>query len=175
MAGIFEIMESSATQWYQDVAPTQFYFFIVASIVYGAYRFRESTLRKKEKAWKIQLMVLIIDYLQKERKEREKNTNVLAMISNLYSKWTSVIILKSNKEDLGVKTEDEKKLFLANHGRGLCANEYLLTPSCRKLYQWYHLKVEGWSRKLPPKPLTLDLMETLDLLFRRACHHQNAS
>ncbi len=28
---------------------------------------------------------------------------------------------------------------------------------------------------LPSKPLTLDLMETLDLFFRRACYHWNAS
>jgi hypothetical protein len=29
--------------------------------------------------------------------------------------------------------------------------------------------------KVPSKPLTLDLMETLDLFFRRACYHCNAS
>jgi hypothetical protein len=28
---------------------------------------------------------------------------------------------------------------------------------------------------LPSKPLTLDLMKTLDLFFRKACYHQNAS
>jgi hypothetical protein len=31
------------------------------------------------------------------------------------------------------------------------------------------------SRQVPSKPLTLDLMETLDLFFRRACYHWNAS
>ncbi len=36
MAGIFGILESSATQWYQDFAPTQEFFFIVQSIVYGS-------------------------------------------------------------------------------------------------------------------------------------------
>ncbi len=37
MTGIFGILESSATQWYQDVAQTQeFLFLIVTSIVYGA-------------------------------------------------------------------------------------------------------------------------------------------
>ncbi len=37
MAGIFGILESSATQGYQDAAPTHefFFFSIVASIVYG--------------------------------------------------------------------------------------------------------------------------------------------
>jgi hypothetical protein len=35
MTGIFGILESSATQWYRDVAPTQEFFFIVTSIVYG--------------------------------------------------------------------------------------------------------------------------------------------
>ncbi len=35
MTGIFGILESSATQWYQDVAPTQKFFLIVTSIVYG--------------------------------------------------------------------------------------------------------------------------------------------
>ncbi len=41
MTGIFGILESSATQWYQDVAPTQevffFFFFFSLShlIVYG--------------------------------------------------------------------------------------------------------------------------------------------
>jgi hypothetical protein len=30
-------------------------------------------------------------------------------------------------------------------------------------------------KNVPSKPLTLDLMETLDLFFRRACYHQNAS
>ncbi len=28
---------------------------------------------------------------------------------------------------------------------------------------------------VPSKPLTLDLMETLDFFFRRAYHHRNAS
>jgi hypothetical protein len=37
MTGIFGILESSATQWYQDVAPTQeFFSFIVASVVYAS-------------------------------------------------------------------------------------------------------------------------------------------
>ncbi len=35
MTGIFGILESSATQCYQDVAPTQEIIFIVASIVYA--------------------------------------------------------------------------------------------------------------------------------------------
>jgi hypothetical protein len=35
MTGIFGILESSATQWYQDVTPTQEFFFIVTCIVYG--------------------------------------------------------------------------------------------------------------------------------------------
>ncbi len=35
MAGIFGILESSATQWYQDVTPTQDFVFIVTSTVYG--------------------------------------------------------------------------------------------------------------------------------------------
>ncbi len=35
MTGIFGIMESLATQWHKDIAPTQeFFFFIVASMVY---------------------------------------------------------------------------------------------------------------------------------------------
>ncbi len=34
MAGIFGLLESSATQWYQDVGSTQ-EFFIITSIVYG--------------------------------------------------------------------------------------------------------------------------------------------
>ncbi len=33
MTGIFWILEFSATQWYQDVAPTQKFFFIATSIV----------------------------------------------------------------------------------------------------------------------------------------------
>jgi hypothetical protein len=38
MTGIFGILESSATQWYQDADSTQeFFFFIVTSIVYGQY------------------------------------------------------------------------------------------------------------------------------------------
>jgi hypothetical protein len=39
MTGIFGILESSATQWYQDVDLTQefFLFFIVASIVYDCW------------------------------------------------------------------------------------------------------------------------------------------
>jgi hypothetical protein len=36
MTGIFGILKSSAMQSYQDVAPTQEYFFIVTSIVYGS-------------------------------------------------------------------------------------------------------------------------------------------
>jgi hypothetical protein len=31
------------------------------------------------------------------------------------------------------------------------------------------------NSSLPSKTLTLDLMESLDLVFRRACYHQNAS
>jgi hypothetical protein len=43
MAGIFGILESSATQWQYDVAPIQeFFFFIVTSIVY-AYETHVST------------------------------------------------------------------------------------------------------------------------------------
>jgi hypothetical protein len=38
MTGIFGILESSATQWYQDVAPIQEIFCIVTSIVYGVLR-----------------------------------------------------------------------------------------------------------------------------------------
>jgi hypothetical protein len=37
MTSIFGILESSATQWYQELAPTwEFFFFIVTSIVYAA-------------------------------------------------------------------------------------------------------------------------------------------
>ncbi len=32
-----------------------------------------------------------------------------------------------------------------------------------------------WPKNIPSKPLTLDLMETLDLFFRRACYHWNVS
>jgi hypothetical protein len=40
MTGIFGILESSATLLYQDVAPSQeFFFFIVASIVYASTPF----------------------------------------------------------------------------------------------------------------------------------------
>jgi hypothetical protein len=35
MASIFGILESSSTQLYQDVTPTEEFFFIVTSIVYG--------------------------------------------------------------------------------------------------------------------------------------------
>ncbi len=36
MTGIFGILESSATQWHEDVAPTkEFFFIIVTSTVYG--------------------------------------------------------------------------------------------------------------------------------------------
>jgi hypothetical protein len=34
---------------------------------------------------------------------------------------------------------------------------------------------ESCERVIPSKPLTLDLMETLDFFFRRACYHRNAS
>jgi hypothetical protein len=42
MASILGILESSATQWYQDVASTRHFFFsIVLSIVYGWYPLTE--------------------------------------------------------------------------------------------------------------------------------------
>ncbi len=37
-------------------------------------------------------------------------------------------------------------------------------------YKWFH-----WHKMLPSKPLTLDLMETLNLVFRTAWYHWNAS
>ncbi len=40
MTGIFGILESPAKQCYQDVAPTQEFFFIVASIIYAIICFR---------------------------------------------------------------------------------------------------------------------------------------
>jgi hypothetical protein len=39
MTGIFRIVESSATQWYQDVPQLKSFFFIVTSIVYGSNHF----------------------------------------------------------------------------------------------------------------------------------------
>ncbi len=35
-------------------------------------------------------------------------------------------------------------------------------------------KRRQWGHWIPSKPRTLDLIETLDLFFRRACYHRNA-
>jgi hypothetical protein len=43
MTGTFGILESSATQWYQDVAPAQEVFLVVTSIVY-AYSWSQDTV-----------------------------------------------------------------------------------------------------------------------------------
>ncbi len=47
MTDICGILASSATQWYQDVAPTQEFFFVVTSGIYGEATLKSNCSMKK--------------------------------------------------------------------------------------------------------------------------------
>ncbi len=82
MTDNFGILESSVTQWYQDVAPTQDIFFIVLSIVYGFARARPGRSRRK-KLWK----------------ERDERT--LKWPQNIQKKsrnWSGSVRIRSSRE-----------------------------------------------------------------------------
>jgi hypothetical protein len=54
-----------------------------------------------------------------------------------------------------------------------CTQEFLQFRTVEPPFTYAPLYV--FSIYVPSKPLTLDLMETLDLFFRRACYHWNAA